>query len=73
MNVIRRERRSAFRLFLRITFYASLAPAGRHVYTTVLRLTYKPTRKKNSLSNIADETNITMYERIMFVYQHQSD
>ena len=32
------------------------APAGRHVCGTVLRLTNKPTPKKNSLSNIAGET-----------------
>ena len=33
-QLIRRERRSAFRFFGRITlYYASLAPAGRHVYS----------------------------------------
>ena len=72
MNVIRRKRRSALHFFLRITYYASLALAGRHVYSIILGLTNKPTPKKNSLSNIADETDITMYEGNIFVYQHQA-
>lgn len=32
------------------------APEGRHVGSTVLRLTNKPMSKKNSLSDIAGET-----------------
>ena len=44
MNVIRRERRSAFRFILRTTYYTSLAPEGRYVYRKTQSLYPKPQR-----------------------------
>ena len=43
------------------------------MYSTVLRLTNKPIPQKNSLFNIADKTDIAMYEGKIFVYPRQTN